>query len=72
MIVLADALAAHAVCSLPALGLLPLPVWGEGWGEGVRKLSMDLNPSPHPSPYGEREQTELVALALAKSLAFIR
>src|SRR6476660_3970855 len=35
-----------------AIGALPLPVWGEGWGEGVTGLLMDPNPSPHPSPYG--------------------
>src|SRR6516164_11070807 len=23
------------------LGLLPLPVWGEGWGEGVTELSRE-------------------------------
>src|SRR5713101_51385 len=34
------------------LAALPLPLWGEGWGEGVRSPSIDLNPSPHPSPYG--------------------
>src|SRR5712671_3130950 len=34
------------------LGALPLPFWGEGWGEGVRGLSIDRTPSPHPSPYG--------------------
>ena len=33
------------------LGALPLPIWGEGGGEGVT-TSIDLNPSPHPSPYG--------------------
>src|SRR5262249_55770180 len=39
---------------------LPLPVWGEGWGEGVTELSRGLNPSPRraPLPLWEREQTE--------------
>src|SRR6266508_6362364 len=33
----------------------------KGWGEGVRSLSRDFNPSPHPSPKWEREPTESVA-----------
>src|SRR5215218_462325 len=36
------------------LSVLPLPVWGEGWGEGVTERSLDLNPSPHPSPSRSR------------------
>ena len=37
------------------LGALPLPAWGEGWGEGGRAYAIDRNPSPHPSPVcGER------------------
>src|SRR5262249_4667081 len=35
------------------LGALPLPAWGEGWGEGVTEPSRDLNPSPTPLPMGE-------------------
>src|SRR5437899_1366239 len=35
-------------------GALPLPVWGEGWGEGVTDLSRNPNPSPHPSPSRSR------------------
>src|SRR6266540_1492660 len=36
----------------------PSPLWGEGWGEGVIELSIDLNPSPsrsrvNPSSVGE-------------------
>ena len=41
------------------LSVLPLPSGGEGWGEGVTKLSMDLNPSPHPSPYGGGSRRKL-------------
>src|SRR5258708_7117087 len=41
------------------LGALPLPVWGERWGEGVRNLSRDFNPSPHPSPYGRGSRPSL-------------
>src|SRR5215211_3396140 len=36
------------------LSVLPLPVWGEGWGEGVTERSLDHNPSPHPSPSRSR------------------
>ena len=32
----------------------PSPLWGEGWGERVTELSIDLNPSPHPSPSRSR------------------
>src|SRR5262245_54772995 len=42
------------------LGAPPLPIWGEGWGEGVRGLSRDLNPNP-PLSLREREQTEFAA-----------
>src|SRR5262249_40281160 len=44
-------------------GALPLPSWGEGWGEGVTEPSRDLNPSPRPSPYG-RGSTPSLSLAL--------
>jgi hypothetical protein len=36
------------------LGPLPLPLWGEGWGEGGYRTSRDRNPSPHPSPSRSR------------------
>jgi len=36
----------------PANRVGPLSRRGEGWGEGVRKSSIDPNPSPHPSPNG--------------------
>src|SRR5262252_5985717 len=36
------------------LGALPLPLWGEGWGEGVTELSREVKPSPHPSPSRSR------------------
>src|SRR5262245_44850042 len=32
------------------LGGLPIPIWGEGRGEGVTELSIDLNPHPTPLP----------------------
>jgi hypothetical protein len=44
-----------------ALDVLPLPVWGEGWGEGVTELSIDLNPLTPPLSLWEREQTESAA-----------
>jgi hypothetical protein len=43
---------------------LPLPIWGEGRGEGVTSLSMAVErPKPLTPPLSlwEREQTELVA-----------
>src|SRR3954468_14702138 len=46
------------ICSFESVGtrseggVLPLPVWGEGGGEGVTGPSQQRNPSPHPSPYG--------------------
>jgi hypothetical protein len=42
-------------------GVLLLPVWGEGWGEGDTERSKDLNPSPHPLSLWEREQIEPAA-----------
>src|SRR5215467_11642455 len=35
-------------------GALPVPVRGEGWGEGGTELSRDVDPLtlPLPSPYG--------------------
>src|SRR5262249_13405106 len=36
------------------LGLLPLPVRGEGWGEGVTTFWVRYPPHPHPLPkWGE-------------------
>ena len=46
-------------CMRRCLGALPLPFWGEGRGEGVTGLSIDLNPSPHPSPYGRGSRPRL-------------
>src|SRR5262249_23280552 len=47
---------------------LPLPTWGEGWGEGVTHYRWSCNPlTPALSPNGEREQTEPVAAALIES-----
>ena len=35
------------------LGELPLPAWGEGWGEGVTDDRETLTPHPTPLPMGE-------------------
>ena len=35
------------------LGGLPLPVWGEGWGEGVTRDRELETPHPTPLPMGE-------------------
>ena len=35
------------------LGELPLPAWGEGWGEGVTDHRETLTPHPTPLPMGE-------------------
>ena len=35
------------------LGELPLPTWGEGWGEGVTDDRETLTPHPTPLPMGE-------------------
>src|SRR5262249_12731201 len=37
-----------------ALGALPLPVWGEGWAEGLQNYRETLTPHPTPLPMGER------------------
>jgi hypothetical protein len=42
------------------LGALPLPLRGEGWGEGVTGLSIDLNPSLHPSHKGRGSRPSLL------------
>jgi hypothetical protein len=37
----------------PALGALPLPIWGEGWGEGVTGKTERLKPlTPSLSLWG--------------------
>src|SRR5262249_45689429 len=38
--------------TMPRARCAPLPVRGEGWGEGVTALSRPVTPSPHPSPSG--------------------
>src|SRR6266508_3280257 len=43
----------------PRTRCAPSPPWGEGAGEGVTELSIDLNPSPHPSPYGRGSRPSL-------------
>src|SRR5215831_12363914 len=44
----------HGECrrSRNDFGALPLPVWGEGWGEGVQDYRETLTPHSTPSPYG--------------------
>jgi len=45
----------------PALGALPLSIWGKGWGEGVTGKTEGPNPlTRSPSPW-EREPTESAA-----------
>src|SRR6266568_9089325 len=53
---------------LPEFGRLDWPKldksgfgWGEGGGEGVRDLSIDLYPSPQPSPHGRGSPPESAA-----------
>ena len=45
----------------PALGALPLPIWGEGWGEGVTGKTERLKPLTPPLSLWEREPTESAA-----------
>src|SRR5262245_33888795 len=42
-------------------GVLPLPIWGEGWGEGVTGQIERPNPLTPPLSLWEREQTEPAA-----------
>jgi hypothetical protein len=46
-----DDLATMSVCS-------PLPVWGEGWGEGDTERRKTLTPHPTPLPMGEWIDTQ--------------
>ncbi len=48
-------------CRRPDLGALPLPIWGEGWGEGVIGEAERANPLTPPLSLWEREQTESAA-----------
>src|SRR5215469_11623982 len=50
-----------------SLGALPLPFWGEGWGEGVQSLWKNHNPSPQPLSLWEREQIERAGWTLPRS-----
>jgi hypothetical protein len=70
MIKLAAVLAAHSVCSLPAFGVLPLPLGERVGGRGSEGIDRPKPLTP-PLSLWEREQTELAALASAKSHAFI-
>ena len=45
-------------CRRPDLGVLPLPIWGEGWGEGVTGETERAKPLTPPLSLGERKQTE--------------
>ena len=45
-------------CRRPDLGALPLPIWGEGWGEGVTGETERAKPLTPPLSLWEREQTE--------------
>jgi uncharacterized protein len=47
---------------------LPLPTWGEGWGEGVTGRTDRPEPLTPPLSQREREQTERAARPAAKSL----
>src|SRR5215510_12771068 len=46
---------------------LPLPTWGEGWGEGATGQTDRPKPLTPPLSQREREQTESVARPAAKS-----
>jgi hypothetical protein len=48
-------------CRRPDLGALPLPNWGEGWGEGVTGEAERAKPLTPPLSLWEREQTEPAA-----------
>jgi hypothetical protein len=48
-------------CRRPDLGALPLPIWGEGWGEGVTGEAERAKPLTPPLSLWEREQTEPAA-----------
>ena len=48
-------------CRHPDLGALPLPIWGEGWGEGVTGEAERAKPLTPPLSLWEREQTEPAA-----------
>ncbi len=48
-------------CRRPDLGALPLPIWGEGWGEGVTGETERAKPLTPPLSLWEREQTEPAA-----------
>lgn len=45
----------------PALGALPLPICGEGWGEGVTGKTERPKPLIPSVPLWEREPTESAA-----------
>jgi hypothetical protein len=51
-------------CRRPDLGALPLPIWGEGWGEGVTGEAERAKPLTPPLSLWEREQTEPAAREL--------
>ena len=44
---------AMEISAVGILGELPLPAWGEGWGEGVTDDRETLTPHPTPLPMGE-------------------
>ncbi len=48
-------------CRRPDLGALPLPIWGEGWGEGITGETERAKPLTPPLSLWEREQTEPAA-----------
>jgi hypothetical protein len=48
-------------CRRPHLGALPLPIWGEGWGEGITGEAERAKPLTPTLSLWEREQTEPVA-----------
>jgi uncharacterized protein len=55
------------VLSLSALGALPLPIWGEGWGEGVTGQTERPKPLTPTLSLWEREQTDLAVRPAVKS-----